>query len=761
VKLRRMVAIKVLSPTLAVTSPPRKRFLREARAGAAVNHENVVQVYSVEEVPLPYLVMEFVDGHSLQDKMNREGPLELPDIVEIGGQIASGLAAAHALGLVHRDIKPGNILLSGGVEQKVKITDFGLARAAADASLTQSGMLIGTPLYMAPEQARAERVDHRADLFSLGSVLYAMACGHPPFRAADTFAVLRRVAEDTPRPLQEMIPELPGWLVVLIGKLLAKDPQHRVQSAQEVAGILGDHQGEPPAAGLLNVGSTTRPSSEAVDACHDVLRLDAETAAAASRGWRRPLLLLAGAALLIPTVLVATMLRQKASVGTLQVYLSQPGATVQLQNVGGTVEVLRKGVTGPLSLEVGPGQHRLTVQKEGFERYSTDFSIEPGGRMALTARLVPIDTGATARAGGPTAVAPGSHEPRPWESARFRQWESDVQALSAPKQVEAVGKRLEAQNPGFDGTDLNSFSWKIDDADVTELHVAGKRITDLSPIRALHRLRRLSYGSDALPVNDALSTDLAPLEGMQLQALSIVGNAVVSLVPVRGMRLTEFQTVGPCCDDFSPLAGMPLAAFRVWNNPQFSDLSLLRNMPLKELDVGNVPVRDLSPLAGMNLRSLLCIGTEIADLGPLVGMDINTLYIGKTNIENLKSLKDMSLINFDLDHTPVTDLSPLAGMKLRRLNCTGTGVTDLSPVAAMDLEELYIEDAPITDLSPLQGLHLSQIILTPRTVTKGMDALRTMASLKGIGVTWGTLYEPAEFWRRYDAGEFKGPKAGP
>ncbi|HKB37932.1 MAG TPA: serine/threonine-protein kinase, partial [Gemmataceae bacterium] len=147
-------------------------------------------------------------------------------------------AAAHAQGLVHRDVKPANILLESGIE-RVKLTDFGLARAADDASLTQSGVLAGTPQYMAPEQARGEAVDHRADLFSLGSVLYAMCSGRPPFRASTALAVLRRVCEDLPRPVREINPEVPAWLADVIATLHAKDPAERFQSAGEVAELLG------------------------------------------------------------------------------------------------------------------------------------------------------------------------------------------------------------------------------------------------------------------------------------------------------------------------------------------------------------------------------------------------------------------------------------------------------------------------------------------------------------------------------------------
>jgi serine/threonine-protein kinase len=239
VALNRNVAIKVLLAPLAASGAARRRFLREARAAAAVVHEHVVAVHAVDEARgLPYLVMEYVPGRSLQERIDRDGPLSLTEVLRIGMQTAAGLAAAHAQGLVHRDVKPANILLENGVE-RVRLTDFGLARAVADAALTQSGVVAGTPQYMAPEQARAEAVDHRADLFSLGSTLYAMCTGHPPFRAESAVAVLRRVSDDTPRPVRELNPDVPEWLAAVIARLHAKDPVRRYQSAAEVADLLG------------------------------------------------------------------------------------------------------------------------------------------------------------------------------------------------------------------------------------------------------------------------------------------------------------------------------------------------------------------------------------------------------------------------------------------------------------------------------------------------------------------------------------------
>ncbi|HKB05814.1 MAG TPA: protein kinase [Gemmataceae bacterium] len=240
-KLHRLVALKLMAPHLAAHGSARKRFEREARAVAAVKNEHVVAIYAVQpEGPVPYLVMEFIGGISLQDRLERHGPFEVKEILRIGMQTARGLAAAHAQGIVHRDIKPANILLENGVE-RVKLTDFGLARATDDANLTQSGMITGTPNYMSPEQAAGTTVDARSDLFSLGSVLYALCTGHPPFRAETPLAVLRRVADDPVRPPREANPDVPDWLDAIVRKLLAKNPADRFQTATEVAELLGQH----------------------------------------------------------------------------------------------------------------------------------------------------------------------------------------------------------------------------------------------------------------------------------------------------------------------------------------------------------------------------------------------------------------------------------------------------------------------------------------------------------------------------------------
>ena len=247
-KLNRVVAVKALLPMLAANPNSRRRFLREAQAAAAISHPHVVTIHAVDDthedangkpVP-PYLVMECVVGQSLQEKLDRVGTLRLTEILRIGRQIGEGLAAAHKQGVIHRDIKPANILLENGVE-RVKITDFGLARAIDDITVTRTGEVSGTPQYMSPEQACGERVDHRSDLFSLGCLMYAMCTGHSPFRGDSIAHVIKRVTQDTPRPIADQNPEIPPWLIEIITCLLQKNPEHRFQTAEGLVAILEQH----------------------------------------------------------------------------------------------------------------------------------------------------------------------------------------------------------------------------------------------------------------------------------------------------------------------------------------------------------------------------------------------------------------------------------------------------------------------------------------------------------------------------------------
>lgn len=252
----RLVAIKAIRPSLGAGEAVRKRFLREARTMAAVSHERIVQLYEVnEDRGVPFLAMEYLVGEPLDQRIENGPPLSVAETLRIGREVAEGLAAAHARGLIHRDIKPANIWLESP-RGNVKILDFGLARAVEeDTRITKSGAVLGTPSYMAPEQARGEKVDSRCDLFSLGVLLYRMSTNIEPFAAKDPLSTLMAIATVTPPAPQMRNFDVPVDLSDLILKLLEKSPAQRHATAQEVVDLLG----------RIERGETIAPASRAAD----------------------------------------------------------------------------------------------------------------------------------------------------------------------------------------------------------------------------------------------------------------------------------------------------------------------------------------------------------------------------------------------------------------------------------------------------------------------------------------------------------------
>ncbi len=254
--LQRTVAVKVLAPQWATSPLARQRFAREAEAAASVAHENVIPIYNVNATAkLPYLVMRYIPGMTLQRWVLTHGPLDVGTILRVAGQVVEGLAAAHRRGLVHRDIKPGNILVGENI-QRVWITDFGLARAADSMMLTRTGVIAGTPHYMSPEQARGKPIDHRSDLFSLGCVLYFLCTGKPPFEADNTLAVLHKIVSEKAKPLDQQRGDLPPSFVRLVQDLLQHSIDRRPQDCQAVIDQLSRAQSE------YQRGQTKNPRSK-------------------------------------------------------------------------------------------------------------------------------------------------------------------------------------------------------------------------------------------------------------------------------------------------------------------------------------------------------------------------------------------------------------------------------------------------------------------------------------------------------------------
>jgi serine/threonine protein kinase len=350
-QLARLVALKAMLPRLAAGETGRQRFLREARAAAALKHDHVVSIYQVgEDRGVPFLAMEFLEGEPVDMRLRRAGKLPAAEVLRIGREIALGLAAAHKRGLIHRDIKPANIWLEAETG-RVKILDFGLARAVGQENqLTQEGAIIGTPAYMAPEQARGQNLDARCDLFSLGCVLYRMATGAAPFHGTDVVSTLMAVANETPRPPQLLEPSLPKALADLIVKLLAKEAVDRPESAQVVAHELDQIAGE-----------LVRP-----------------VPAASHRKWWPAPAIAASLLAMLAMVVAGIVFFVQTPDGVVRVEIDDPKITLSIEGHTATITNADKQ---PISLK--PGTHSLTITRGDFTFDTTSFQLKKGDKTTL------------------------------------------------------------------------------------------------------------------------------------------------------------------------------------------------------------------------------------------------------------------------------------------------------------------------------------------------------------------------------------------
>ena len=244
--LKRKLAVKVLAPDLITSKTVLERFRREAETVAQLSHPHIVPLHFIgQKDDLVYLAMECIEGGSLADRIEKEGKLPAEDVVRIVSEVASALAYAHKRGVIHRDIKPHNVLIEAETGRSL-VTDFGIARTAEGSSLTASGMMVGTPAYLSPEQVTGGAVDHRADIYALGVMAYEMLTGQPPFTGPTPTAVLMMRLSSAPQPIAKLRPDTPPALRDAIDGMLAQDPEVRFQSAAEVVRALG---GATPASG--------------------------------------------------------------------------------------------------------------------------------------------------------------------------------------------------------------------------------------------------------------------------------------------------------------------------------------------------------------------------------------------------------------------------------------------------------------------------------------------------------------------------------
>jgi WD40 repeat protein len=435
-KLERRVAIKVMRPEVAAIPLQQERFLREAKATAKIQNDHIVTIYYVgEENGVPFLAMQLLQGESMESWLHRGQQPTPGQAVRLGRETAQGLAAAHSRGLIHRDIKPGNLWLEAP-RGRVKILDFGLARATSgDKNLTSSGAIVGTPAYMAPEQARGLSVDARADLFSLGVVLFRLSTGRAPFRGGDAMTCMIAAATETPLIARELNPDIPEELCNLIAELLQKDPAHRPPSSEAVVDRLArielDIRRNRAAAGA------SAGDSLAVEPGPKLTGSLPEASPPRRRKWLWP------AAALVATVLAAGGVGVwfLTGTGTVEFKAAGEGLRVYVERDGKVLYTLDE--PDGVSLQLRPGRYALSaglksgVPGTGVElttdQGTNEIRVQRGGMVAVTVRPAERPAGADpgVAAGNPPDAALDAPVPQVLvRSAPSPALNSDVRSLA-------------------------------------------------------------------------------------------------------------------------------------------------------------------------------------------------------------------------------------------------------------------------------------------------------------------------------------------
>jgi serine/threonine protein kinase/Leucine-rich repeat (LRR) protein len=727
-KLGKTVALKLIRKEKLTHPEAFKRFQREIRVAAQLDHPNVVHAYDADEADgTCFFVMEHVEGTDLHQRVRQRGPLPVLRACEYVRQAALGLQHAHEHGLVHRDIKPHNLLLTERVGAGpqvhgplVKVADLGLARVRAsedgnsNTPLTEQGLLLGTCDYLAPEQAAdAHGVDIRADLYSLGCTLYFLISGRVPFpgKSIPIKLILHRDAE--PVPLEQLRADVPPEVAAVVRKLMAKGPKDRFQTPAELAtvlaGILRSFEAETVVA--TPTVQETRPASTPETPFAD---LNCSTPGGVIIRPQRPAQGRRWPAAVLAAVLGLTTL--------------------------GLVLALRPRSTPTDEPEKTPTRQEKRPGREPFEQWKARVQVLPAPQQveAVAARLKEYNPGFDGQ------LTPRIEHDVVTELVLLTDHVTDlspVAALSGLRVLSCCGSdsgkgRLADLEP-LRGLKLTSLDCRFNRvADLEPLHgmplrwlaCCKTRVASLEPLRG----GSLTY----LDCHNTAVKDLGPLRGLPLTILQCDSTKIHDLWPLKGMKLEELHFRSTGVDDLSPLAGMPLSILSFSATP-VDDLSPLHDLPLTQLYCSGTPIADLSPLSGMGLVRFDCHTTWVSDLAPIANPWLKELLCHSTLVSDLSPLEGTtSLTKFSCENTLVRDLSPLRKAPLQLLDFSRTPVERLPSFERKELTTLYCYRTPLSDLSPLEGMPLTYLHcgntrvsdLTPLRASRALRILEVSGS---------------------------------
>jgi serine/threonine protein kinase len=728
--LGRLVALKVVRPSLAANLTIRRRFLREARAVAAIDDERIVPIYHTgEERGIPYIAMQLLEGQTLDEYLrdfeqaSGRRAVWVDVAVAVGREVALGLAAAHQRGVIHRDVKPGNIFLKGTAPLTVKLLDFGLARGVEEElSLTHPGVAAGTPAYVAPEQVAGGPIDTSCDLFSLGCTLYRMVTGRTPFDVEPLTARRPDIAHPCIAPPRNVNPDVPQELSDLILRLLATDPARRPASAHDVA------------LQLAGIGACLASSESG--------GMHSTSPANSPKGRRR-----------------ATLL---AAIGVTLILFTATAYQVLLKHdIAGIADT---------PFEAWLGQVALLSERERVEAVVDKLQeLNPGFDGQISTRF---------------------EEGRLVELQFITDAVSDIRPVGALRNLEVLACRGSESAKG----QLEDLRTVTNLASLAYLDFSANRVHDLSPLQGLPLRELIGWANPiedlrpleklpliTLDVSFIFAADLSPLAQLQLTKLLVRAPYALDFVPLERLPLREIHC------DFRPnrharslrairtlqlINDLPAADFwsafdarkksmKQWLprvirlpaeqrleavlarlrelNPEFDDTwyPTIEGGEVVELQFFVDKVTDVSPLrAFTRLTRLKILGTEpgkgrLFDLDPLRDLPLELVNVTNTQVAELSVLRRMPIKAVICTSTPVRDLSPLRALTVVYLDCRSSRVDDLAPLKGLKITYLDVSDCPISDFSPLRELPVDRLFGSFDRQRDG-ELLDSMTSLKEI-----------------------------